>query len=238
LVEIKAAKDRGHQFDLVLLDSIMPGLGGFDVAQRIRNTSEYGVPTMVMLVSQNWADEIAKIYELSLGGYIVKPIRRSELYQTINIALGRAKQTHAQEPAPAAQSNAIPTLQPLRLLVVDDSQDNQLLVQSYLKATHDQITQAQNGQIALDLCRTQRFDVVLMDMQMPVMDGLTATRMIREWERSQQRPSMPIIALTALVLNEELAKVQEAGCTSRLTKPIRKPTLLAALDPYRKREPC
>ena len=238
LVEIKAAKDHGRPFDLVLLDSIMPGLGGFDVAQHIRNTSEYGTPTMVMLVSQNWADEIAKIYELGLGGYIVKPIRRSELFQTINIALGRARHTHTQEPPPAARSISTPPLQPLRLLVVDDSQDNQLLVQSYLKATHDQITQAENGQIAVDLCRTQPFDVLLMDMQMPVMDGLTATRMIREWERWHQRPPMPIIALTALVLNEELAKVQEAGCTSRLTKPIRKPTLLAALEPYRKTEPC
>jgi CheY-like chemotaxis protein len=193
---------------------------------------------MVMLVSQNWADEIAKIYELGLGGYIVKPIRRSELFQAINIALGRAKQTRAQEPAPTPHSDAIPPLQPLRLLVVDDSQDNQLLVQSYLKTTRDQITQAENGQIAVELCQTHPFDVVLMDMQMPVMDGLTATRKIREWERSSQHPPMPIIALTALVLNEELAKVQEAGCTNRLTKPIRKPTLLAALEPYRKKEPC
>lgn len=241
LIEIKTAAHQGRPFDLVLLDSIMPGLGGFEIVERIRTASEeYGTPTMVMLVSQNWADEIAKIYELGLGGYIVKPIRRSELFQTINIALGRAKQTQAQaqEPAPAPKSSAMPAFHPLRLLVVDDSQDNQLMVQSYLKATRDQITQAENGQVAVDLCRTHQFDVVLMDMQMPVMDGLAATRKIREWERSHRRPPMPIIALTALVLNEELAKVQEAGCTGRLTKPIRKPTLLAALEPYRKKEPC
>ncbi|MGE3153071.1 MAG: response regulator [Nitrospiraceae bacterium] len=239
MAEIKTAKDRGLPFDLVLLDSIMPSLGGFEVAQRIRTASEeYGTPTLVMLVSQNWADEIARIYELGLGGYIVKPIRRSELFQTMNIALGRAKQAHGQEQASAVQSQPNPSIQPLRLLVVDDSQDNQLLVQSYLKATQDHITQAENGQVAVDLCRTQQFDLVLMDMQMPVMDGLTATSQIRERERSLQLSPMPIIALTALVLNEELAKVQAAGCTSRLTKPIRKATLLAALGPYRKKVSC
>ncbi|MEX5215347.1 MAG: response regulator [Nitrospiraceae bacterium] len=239
MAEIKAAKDRGRPFDLILLDSIMPGLGGFEVAQRIRTASEeYGTPTLVMLVSRNWADEIAKIYELGLGGYIVKPIRRSELFQTMNIALGRAKQAHGQERASTVQSESIPSLQPLRLLVVDDSQDNQLLVQSYLKASQDHITQAENGQVAVDLCRTRQFDLVLMDMQMPVMDGLTATSQIRERERSLQLSPVPIIALTALVLNEELAKVQAAGCTSRLTKPIRKATLLAALEPYRKKVSC
>ncbi|HSE58084.1 MAG TPA: ATP-binding protein, partial [Nitrospiraceae bacterium] len=160
LMDIKAATHQGRPFDLVLLDSIMPGLGGFEIVERIRTTpEEYGTPTMVMLVSQNWADEIAKIYELGLGGYIVKPIRRSELFQTIHIALGRAKQIQAQEPVSAPQSSAMPALQPLRLLVVDDSHDNQLLVQSYLKATRDQITQAENGQVAVDLCRTLPFDV-------------------------------------------------------------------------------
>lgn len=232
LALLMEAEREGRGFDLLLIDSQMPGASGFQTAEQISCSSMHGPPTIIMLVSNNWADDIAKIYELKLGGYVVKPLRRSELHKTLSIALGRAKQP-SQPSTDSSPSPAPAPSRALRILLVDDSPDNQLLVQSYLKQSPDHITVAENGALAVEAFKTAPFDVVLMDMQMPVMDGYTATRTIREWEAQQQRPPTPIVALTALVLKEEMAKVSEVGCTGHLSKPIRKATLLAALDTYR-----
>ncbi len=232
LAALEEARGGGHAFDLLLIDSHMPGMSGFDAARQIAAHPEYGSPTLLMLVSRNWADDIAKIYEMKLGGYLVKPIRRAELHKSLTIALGRAKHG-AAGPVESAVPSPVQVSRPLRILLVDDSPDNQVLIQSYLKKLPDHLTLVDNGALAVDAFTAGRFDVVLMDMQMPVMDGYTATRTIREWERAQRRTPTPIIALTALVLKEEMAKVADAGCTSHLSKPIRKQTLLTALEGYR-----
>ncbi|GKS57669.1 hypothetical protein YTPLAS18_11960 [Nitrospira sp.] len=226
---LAAAHGRGQPFDLLLLDSQMPELSGFETAERIAHREEYGAPTIVMMVSKNWADDIAKIYELKLGGYVVKPLRRSDLHKSLTIALGRSKQPTVESAPPPSPA----PVRPLRILLVDDSTDNQVLIQSYLKDMPDQVMVAENGRVAVDIFAAHPFDVVLMDMQMPVMDGYTATRLIREWEQRQSKAPTPIIALTALVLKEELVKVTEAGCTSHLGKPVRKGTLISALALYR-----
>ncbi len=233
LSNAEQAARQGTPFDLALIDSHLSESSGFAIAERFTRNVAFGKPTVVMLVSKNWADDIGKIYELKLGGYIVKPVRRSELHKTLSIALGRTKLA-AQPATPPAEAQApTPPAKPLRILLVDDSPDNQLLVQSYLKQTQDLITTAEHGAAAVELFQQHTFDLVLMDMQMPVMDGYTATRAIREWEAQHQRPATPILALTALVLKEEMAKITEAGCTAQLSKPVRKATLLAALDQYR-----
>lgn len=232
LAALEKARGGGHAFDLLLIDSHMPGMSGFEAARRIAAHPEYGSPTLLMLVSKNWADDIAKIYEMKLGGYLVKPIRRAELHKSLTIALGRTKHGAAGSVESAVPSPVVVS-RPLRILLVDDSPDNQVLIQSYLKKLPDHLTLADNGALAVEAFTAGRFDVVLMDMQMPVMDGYTATRTIREWERAQRRAPTPIIALTALVLKEEMAKVADAGCTSHLAKPIRKQTLLTALEGYR-----
>ncbi len=228
---LETACREGRAYDLLLLDAQLPGLSGFQTAERLGGSHRYGVPTILMMVAKNWADDIAKIYELKLGGYVVKPLRRAELHKSLTIALGRAKQLPAR-PAESTVGSAVEE-RALDILLVDDSPDNQVLIQSYLKQPPDRITLADNGERAVAVFKAGRFDLVLMDMQMPVMDGYSATRAIREWERCEGRPPTPILALTALVLKEEMAKVMEAGCTSHLAKPIRKATLVSTLRPYR-----
>ena len=134
----------------------------------------------------------------------------------------------AQEaaPAPAKDQRA------LRILLAEDSPDNRLLVQSYLKHTPHHLELADNGAIAVAKFRARGFDLVLMDMQMPVLDGYAATRKIRQWEEEIGRPPTPIIALTAFALQEEIRKSLDAGCTAHLTKPIKKATLLNAIQEY------
>jgi CheY-like chemotaxis protein len=119
---------------------------------------------------------------------------------------------------------------PLHILLVEDSPDNQILVRSYLKATPYQVDVAEHGGIAVEQVKQSHYDVILMDMNMPVMDGYEATRSIRAWERQQDLPKTQIIALTALVLKEEGEKILEAGCDAHMTKPIRRQTLLEVLQ--------
>src|SRR5690606_25347980 len=161
------------------------------------------------------------------------PIRRSDLQQTISIALGRSKRG-----LPATPSSAPPPVAPqgrsLRILLVEDSPDNQVLIQSYLKNTTHRIDLADNGQIGVAKFQNGHYDLILMDMQMPVMDGLTATKTIRRLEQEQGLPAVQIVALTALALKEESARIFEAGCNAHMTKPLKRTTLLELLAAYEK----
>jgi len=120
----------------------------------------------------------------------------------------------------------------LRILLAEDSQDNVLLIQSYLKAGGCSAEVAGNGEIALRKFIAGAYDIVLMDVQMPIMDGYAATRKMRRWESDNGATPVPILALTAHALPEEVRKSLDAGCTAHLTKPIRKATLLHAIEEH------
>ncbi len=121
------------------------------------------------------------------------------------------------------------TVRPLNILIVDDSIDNRFLLKSFLKRLPHSLTEADNGLRAVDLATAGHFDLVLMDMQMPVVDGYSATRQIREWEANYGRPAMPIVALTASALREDVTACMEAGCNFHISKPINRATLLEAI---------
>ncbi|MDZ4064421.1 MAG: response regulator, partial [Coriobacteriia bacterium] len=124
---------------------------------------------------------------------------------------------------------------PLEILVAEDSEDKRFLLETYLSKTPHHVTFAENGREALDLFESgQVFDLVLMDMQMPIMDGYEATWLIRERERSLGCGRTPIVALTAYALSEEVEKCLAAGCDEHLAKPIRKKVLLEAIERFEK----
>ena len=118
----------------------------------------------------------------------------------------------------------------LDLLVVEDAEDNRLLIRSYLKKAPGRLSFAENGEQAVEMFKAGRYDLVLMDMQMPVMDGYTATRLIRDWERIQGRVPTPVVALTAHAFEEDIQHCLDAGCDEHLSKPIKKGTLLGLLE--------
>ena len=120
----------------------------------------------------------------------------------------------------------------LSILIADDAPENIMLIRAYLKQTLHRLDVAENGAVAVERFKQGQYDLVFMDVQMPVMDGYTATGLIREWERAQGRPPLPIIALTANALKEDEQRSLEAGCNGHLTKPIRKGMFLAALQRY------
>jgi CheY-like chemotaxis protein len=183
---------------------------------------------MIMMTSDHWADDIARTYDLGLGGYVTKPIRKSDLFQTLSIVLDRAR--GIPKALPACRPSVTPASKPLHILLVEDSPDNQILIRSYLKSTSYQVDIAEHGGIALEQVKQAHYDVILMDMNMPVMDGYEATRAIRAWEQQQDLPHTQIIALTALVLKEEGEKILRAGCNAHVTKPIKRQTLLEVLQ--------
>ena len=228
--EWRRASTSLRSYELLLLDCRMPEMDGFQVVEEIRRT---GVPqglTIVMLASHHWADDIARTYDMGLGGYLIKPIRKSDLLQTISIALDRSKGIQHTTGSAPADTTPPTEVKGLRILLVEDSSDNQVLIRSYMKETPHRLDIADHGGIALELFKNGYYDLILMDMQMPVMDGYEATKEIRAWEREHDLPPTQVIALTALALKEDGVKILEAGCDAHMTKPIKKHTLLEILQ--------
>jgi CheY-like chemotaxis protein/HPt (histidine-containing phosphotransfer) domain-containing protein len=138
----------------------------------------------------------------------------------------------ARQAAVSVGTGREPPLPALHILLVEDSPDNRTITIAYLQDAPYRIEIAENGAIAYEKFTAGRYDLVLMDRQMPVMDGLTATRAIREWEKSNRRPPTPIIALTASALKGDQEKFEAAGCTAFLTKPIKQEVLLQAIKEH------
>ncbi|BEH10744.1 MULTISPECIES: ATP-binding protein [Geobacter] len=134
--------------------------------------------------------------------------------------------TGGRQASADGQEKASESAPPLRILVAEDAEDIRMLIAAFLRGASHQVRSAANGREALDMFMAEDFDLVLMDIQMPVMDGYTATRTLREWEREQGRAPVPVVALTACAEKSDSLKTIEAGCTSHLSKPIRKDTLL------------
>ncbi len=131
------------------------------------------------------------------------------------------------EPPPVAPEPSL--LPPLRILLVEDLEDNRDVVRLFLKNTPYQLDMAENGAVGVERFQAGSYDVVFMDTQMPVMDGLESTAAIRRWEQEQQRQPTPIISLTANAFQDEIDKSLAAGCTAHLSKPIKKKVLLQAI---------
>lgn len=231
LDEWRRAATSASPYHLLLLDCRMPGMDGFQVAEAIKLAGPSHDLTIVMMASHHWADDIARTYDMELNGYVIKPIRKSDLLQTITIATKRATGVH-QEAAVSKPARPTPPshVKPLRILLVEDSLDSQVLIRSYLQQSPYRLDIADHGAIALERFKKGAYDLILMDIQMPVMDGYEATRAIRAWEREQALPPTQIIALTALALKEEGVKILEAGCDAHMTKPIKKHILLEVLQ--------
>jgi two-component system sensor histidine kinase/response regulator len=227
LTKLREGMDAGKSYGLLLLDCRMPRLDGFQVVEEIYRSALSKGLSIIMLASDHWADDIARTYDMGLGGYLTKPIRRSDLLQTISIALDRGRGI-SHLPVPV-KLEVQPVARPLHILLVEDSPDNQILVRSYLKQTPYQLDVADHGGIAVEKFKRGQFDLILMDMNMPVMDGYESTKQIRAWEEEHDLPQTHIIALTALALKEEGEKILEAGCNAHMTKPIKRQTLLEVL---------
>ncbi|WP_130472994.1 response regulator [Candidatus Magnetaquicoccus inordinatus] len=136
----------------------------------------------------------------------------------------------ATPPIAPAEHVTDTSTKPLYILLAEDTEENRVLFDAYLRNSPHNLVMVNDGVEALDRVQEETFDVIVMDIQMPRMDGYTATRQIRQWEREMGRVATPIIALSAHTMEEEIQRSREAGCNLYLTKPIRKKKLLDALQ--------
>jgi len=231
LEELACAKNRHRPYSLVILDNRLPDVDYVEITAAIRKIE----PAVPLIILSSGASECDTSWRALAGvsGFAVKPVKRSDMLRLVCQAMGGAKD--AEPSLPPAGSSPVQQADrdnPLRILVAEDSPDNRVLVQAYLKGGAYSLTFVEDGQAALDEFALHSFDLVLMDVQMPVMDGLTATRQIRELERTRPHRAIPIVALTAHASQKDTQMSIQAGCDSHLSKPISKPKLVAAIEKY------
>ncbi len=238
LLALDAANRKAEAFGLLLVDAQMPAVDGFemdaiDMIGRMRRGPNGNVPIVMLVNSNGLTSRLNEIRELGVNHYVVKPVKSHELYAAVSGALAEVSPlVPAAEPRQERQTNGHvthPLDRPLSILLADDSSDNRLLIEAYLKKSRYVVDEVEDGQAALDRFMTRAYDLVLMDIQMPVLDGYGAIRKIRQWEAANKRRRTPIIALTASALENDVRRTREAGCDLHVSKPVKKSTLLEAI---------
>jgi CheY-like chemotaxis protein/signal transduction histidine kinase len=225
LHELERAQEASYPFRMVLLDSTMPGMDGFTVAQVVRERSLPSNSIAMMVSSGNGQSEMARYRELGITTHLVKPVKQSELLHAIVTMLGTAQMADAKA-APVISSVAEGS--GLRILLAEDNVAAQLIGRKALEKAGYLVRVVGNGLEVLQSLEEEEFDLVLMDVEMPQMDGLEATRIIREREISSGR-HVPILAMTAYASKEDQERCLEAGVDIYLTKPISTEKLRGAL---------
>jgi signal transduction histidine kinase/CheY-like chemotaxis protein/ligand-binding sensor domain-containing protein len=216
LDRLDSAAASGHPFRLVLLDGRMPAMSGFEVAARIRANPAWTGTTIMMLTSDDQNRSAARCRETGVKLYLTKPVRPEELLHSIQKALGDDS-AHAARPAkPAATDEA---RRPARILVAEDNPVNRKLAMFMLTKMGHSVTLAVDGVEAVAKWSEEPFDLILMDVQMPEMDGFEATRRIRQMEESTLR-HIPIVATTAHAMTGDADRCLAAGMDGYVSKPI------------------
>jgi PAS domain S-box-containing protein len=228
---VTEARQEETPFRLLLLDVCMPGMDGFELVERIRESHQDAGATVMMLTSLGQRGDAARCRELGIAAYLTKPIGQSSLLDGILTALGKALPEGAGNPLVTVHSLREEP-RPLRILLAEDNRVNQRVASRMLEKRGHAVTIAGNGRealAALDGEGGHPFDLVLMDLQMPEMGGFEATAAIREQELTSGR-HLPIIALTAHALEGDRESCLRAGMDGYLSKPLKAEDLLAAVD--------
>ncbi|MBM4257023.1 MAG: response regulator [Deltaproteobacteria bacterium] len=212
---------------VLLLDSDIPTEDSFDTVQTIQTLLNVPDLTIIMLIAAGRSRDLARCQALDLP-YVIKPIKRVALIDTIQETRTRAPKQAEVVPLPTTPTSIAPSYA-LQILLVDDDPYNRVVIQTYLQHTPHRVTTAENGRLAVEKFKVASYDIVLMDIHMPDLDGPSAVQVMRSWERTQQRPPIPIIALTASAVKEEIHECLRVGFTAHVTKPIKKQTLLEVL---------
>ncbi|MCY0876026.1 MAG: response regulator [Firmicutes bacterium] len=226
---IETARKSGYGFDAVLLDAQMPDLDGYQTALRLRDDAGVSMSRVILLTSDHRPGDAERARDAGIVSYLVKPVKKYAVVQAVHNALINGGPIREQDPHGKLASSEP---QAKRILLAEDSEDNRFLIQQYLKEEPYFILLASDGREAVEIYSRECVDLILMDIQMPEVDGYTATRQIRQLEKNTGKLPVPILALSANSLPGDAEKSMQAGCTSHLTKPIRKGTLLKALEDH------
>ena len=229
----------GSKFQLLIIDRSMPGMDGEDVARHIRSRFAESAPAMLLLSPAGRLMDEAELAELGISRVLTKPVKPSALLETIEQCAGIAAPTEGSTSDGAtatgsatgsatATATGSGTPRPLKLLLAEDGRVNQLVATRFLEDGGHQVTVANNGLEVIEALQRERFDAVLMDVQMPEMDGYQATAQIRA-EEAESGNHIPIIAMTANAMQEDREKCLASGMDAYLAKPVQRDELFQAL---------
>ncbi len=228
---VREAAKRGEPYEIAFVDWQMPGLDGVETGKRILALSELGAPPHLVMVTAYGREEVMKLAEESgFENVLIKPVTSSILFDTAIVALGA--DLEVTEIVSAGPSFDIDRMRGARVLLVEDNEINQEVAIGQLEDAELFVDLAENGAVAVRMVRENDYDIVLMDMQMPVMDGIEATRAIRSDPNFQ---ALPIIAMTANALVSDREACLQAGMNDHIAKPIDPDQLFGVLLRWIKR---
>lgn len=229
MLHLDEMRDATDTCDLIFLDYNMPDCDGYELALRIRGLPNTARVPIIVISSVDPALSQSMLADIEVCHQVLKPVRADDLRGVISQALGAG--SAVEERAPSGSEDA-KIMQRIKVLMAEDNRTNQVVVTRMLKSESVDIIIASNGQEAIEMYLRERPDVILMDMMMPVMDGLDATKAIRKIENETGVRQVPIIALTANALQSHEEACLEVGMDDFLSKPIRKQALLDALHQW------
>jgi two-component system, sensor histidine kinase and response regulator len=228
LEEMKRAHERGTPFAVVLIDYMMPDIDGFRLAEQIKGDPDLRAATLIMLTSAGERGHAARCVEVGISAYLMKPVRQSELLETICATL--RKTTRTGRATLLTRHVLRESKRRLNVLLAEDNPINQKLATRLLQKMGHRVTVVENGRQALAASMKDQFDVIFMDIQMPEMDGFEATAGIREREKFQDGIHVPILAMTAHAMAGDRERCLEAGMDGYVSKPINVQELAEALE--------
>ena len=229
IVLLDQASIAGVVFPLILLDCHMPDMDGFTFAQRIKNDPRFRGAIVMMLTSGGQRGDASRCRQLRIAAYLVKPIQESELLAAILTVLGHKVESFDQESTLVTRHSLRRDRENLHILLAEDNPVNQMVAVRQLEKLGHNVKVANNGREALAEMEVQQFDLILMDVQMPEMDGFETTRAIREKEVTTGK-HIPIIAMTAHAMKGDRERCLTAGMDQYVAKPIRPAELIEAIQ--------
>jgi len=230
LAELSSARAKEDAFELILTDMHMPRMDGFGLVEQIHEAPDLSTSTIMMLTSGGQRGDAARCEELGISAYLLKPVRQLELRQAIERVLqAKEASTPISLITPYSLETEMGPVKSLNILLAEDNVINQKLAMRLLEKRGHTVTVVGNGREALGELGRNRFDLVLMDVQMPEMDGLAATRQLRELEKKTGNHQR-VVAMTALVMAGDRERCLAAGMDAYLSKPIRPKELDEVLD--------
>jgi len=220
LAAIELAQKNRDPFRLILIDSQMPHMNGFELAEKIHAHSDLAGTVILMLTSGGQPGDANRCRRLGIRAYLLKPVLKSDLLAAILTALGHRQPEAAVSPPLVTRHSLRESPRKLQVLVAEDNAVNEVLIVRVLEKLGHTPVVAHTGKEALALASSRKFDLVFMDVQMPEMDGLTATAAIREAEKAGG-PRLPIFAMTAHAMKGDRERCLEAGMDGYIAKPLR-----------------
>ncbi len=230
LARLRQAHDEGRGFDLLLLDWHMPDLDGLELAHQVRSDSAFADVAMILLSSANLGEGSSDIANAEINARLTKPVRQSQLYDCLVGVMADAK---AAGPVPTVYSRSADAAERqlgARVLLAEDHPVNQDVAAQMLRMLACEVDVVEDGKAALEALASRSYDIVLMDCNMPVMDGFEATGELRLREQSEGAPQMPVVALTANALQGDRERCLAAGMDDYLSKPFTATELAAILE--------